>query len=76
MAGTMIVRAFLALLCIYSGVVSARPSTKRQTTLTLDKLQQQALTNAYKVLNGTLSDGLTTRPSTCNENTVAVRKEL
>lgn len=76
MAGTMIVRAFLALLYIYSGVVSARPSTKRHTTLTLDKLQQHALTNAYKVLNGTLSDGLTTRPSTCNENTVAVRKEL
>ncbi|KAF1851600.1 Di-copper centre-containing protein [Cucurbitaria berberidis CBS 394.84] len=74
MAGNMVVNAVLASLCLFSGA-SAWPFTTRQTTLTLDKVQEQALANAYKVLDGTLSDGLT-RPSTCNKNTVAVRKEF
>jgi tyrosinase len=74
MAGTAVVKALVASLCLFSGA-SASPFTKRQATLTLDGVQKQALANAYKVLDGTLSDGLK-RPATCNKNTVAVRKEL
>lgn len=74
MAGNLVINAVLASLCLFSGA-SAWPFTKRQAALTLDDVQKQALANAYKVLDGTLSDGLT-RPSTCNRNTVAVRKEL
>jgi tyrosinase len=74
MAGKLIANAFLASLCLFS-CTSAWPFEKRQTALTLEKVQEQALTNAYKVLDGTLSDGLT-RSSTCNKNNVAVRKEL
>ena len=72
MAGLTIVKAVVAALCLTGA--SAWPSSKRQT-LTLDGVQKQALANAYKVLDGTLSDGLTTRPKTCNKNTVVVRKE-
>lgn len=75
MVGKAMINALVASLCLYSGA-SAWPFSTRQTTLTLETVQTQALANAYKVLNGTLSDGLTTRPSTCNKNTVAVRKEL
>jgi tyrosinase len=72
MTGTTVVNTILAALCFTS--VSAWPFSKRQT-LTLQEVQKQTLDNAYKVLDGTLSDGLTNRASTCNENTVAVRKE-
>ena len=72
MAGSTVIKAVLAALC-FTGV-SAWPFSKRQT-LTLATVQQQALDNALKVLDGTLSDGLTNRPTTCNKNTVAVRKE-
>ena len=75
MAGNAVVNAILASLCLFSGA-SASPFTKRQTGLTLDQVQSQALANAYKVLNGTLSDGLTRSSTTCNKDTVAVRKEL
>lgn len=71
MAGKSVIQAVLAALC-FTGTF-AWPSVKRQT-LTLETVQKQALDNALKVLDGTLSDGLT-RPSTCNKNTVAVRKE-
>jgi tyrosinase len=74
MAGTVVVKALVASLLLFSGA-SASPFAKRQTTLTLDGVQKQALANAYKVLDGTLSDGLN-RSSTCNTDTVAVRKEL
>jgi tyrosinase len=72
MAGLTVFNAVLAALCITG--TSAWPSLKRQT-LTLQSVQQQALENAYKVLNGTLDDGLTNRVATCNKDTVAVRKE-
>jgi tyrosinase len=72
MAGITVINAVLAALCFTSAY--AWPFAKRQT-LTLATVQKQALDNAYKVLDGTLSDGLTNRPSTCNKNTVAVRKE-
>jgi tyrosinase len=72
MAGTTVINVLLAALC-FTGT-SAWPFSKRQT-LTLQGVQKQALDNAFKVLDGTLSDGLTNRPSTCNKNTVAIRKE-
>ena len=74
MTGNTIVHALVASLCLFSGA-SAWPFTKRQTATTLDDVQKLALANAYKVLDGTLSDGMD-RPSTCNKDTVAVRKEL
>jgi tyrosinase len=74
MTGNMMIHVFVASLCLFSGA-SAWPFTKRQATPTLDDVQKLALANAYKVLDGTLSDGLN-RPSTCNKDTVAVRKEL
>jgi tyrosinase len=72
MAGTMLSKALVVALCLTGA--SAWPFSKSQT-LTLQVVQKQALENAFKVLDGTLSDGLTNRPSTCNKNTVAVRKE-
>ena len=74
MAGYTVVNALVASLCLFSGA-SAWPSTKRQAAPTLDDVQKLALANAYKVLDGTLSDGMS-RPTTCNKDTVAVRKEL
>jgi tyrosinase len=75
MAGRIFANALVASLCLFSGA-SAWPFSKRQAApTTLDDVQKLALANAYKVLNGTLPDGLT-RPSTCNKDTVAVRKEL
>lgn len=59
---------------MYFTGASASPFSRRQT-LDLASLNKQAIANAYKVLDGTLSDGLTNRPATCNKNTVAVRKE-
>ena len=73
MAGTTVIKVLVASLFLFSGA-SAWPSTKRQT-LTTDQIQTQALANAYKVLDGTLSDGLTNRQATCNKNTVSIRKE-
>jgi tyrosinase len=72
MAGSTVVKAVVAALCLTGA--SAWPFSTRQT-LTLATVQKQALDNAFKVLDGTLSDGLTNRPSTCNKKTVAVRKE-
>ncbi|RYN16947.1 hypothetical protein AA0112_g12291 [Alternaria arborescens] len=74
MAGTAVVKALVASLLLGSGA-SSSPLVKRQTTLTLDGVQEQALANAYKVLDGTLSDGLN-RSTSCNKDTVAVRKEF
>ncbi|KAK7186377.1 Di-copper centre-containing protein [Paraphaeosphaeria sporulosa] len=71
MAGHTVI-SLLTALCLFSGS-SAFPFSKRQT-LSTDDIQKQALANAYKVLDGTLADGMT-RPSTCNKNTVSVRKE-
>jgi tyrosinase len=73
MAGTAVIKALVASLCLFSGA-SAWLSVKRQT-LTADQIQTQALANAYKVLDGTLSDGLTNRNATCKKNTVSIRKE-
>ena len=76
MAGNAVVNAFVASLCLFSGASSAWPFSKREAAdPTLADVQTQALANAYAVLDGTLSDGLS-RPSTCNKDTVAVRKEL
>ena len=60
----------LTALCLFS-VVTALP--KRQT-LSIEDIQTQALANAYKVLDGTLSDGMT-RAAGCSKGTVSVRKE-
>ena len=73
MAGTTVIKVLVASLSLFSGA-SAWPSTKRQT-LTADQIQIQALANAYKVLDSTLSDGLTNRKTTCNKETVSIRKE-
>jgi len=72
MAGNAVLNALVVALSLFS-VANAWPS-KRQT-LTADDIQKQALANAYKVLDGTLSDGLTNRKTTCNKNTVSIRKE-
>lgn len=73
MAGNVLVKLLTAL-CLCSAA-TAFPFSKRQT-LSIDDIQKQALANAYKVLDGTLSDGMQgKRPSTCNKNTVSVRKE-
>ena len=72
MAGGTIVNALVASLCLFSGA-SAWPFTTRQT-LSIDDIQKQALANAQKVLDGSLSDGLT-RSAGCTKDTVAVRKE-
>ena len=69
MLSTVVVTVFTAL----SSLSGAAAWPKRQT-LSIDDIQTQALSNAYKVLDGTLSDGMT-RSSGCNKNTVAVRKE-
>ena len=76
MAATVIFKALAASLCLFS-VVSASPFSKRgaAAAASLKEIQTQALENAYKVLDGTLSDGLI-RSSTCNKDTIAVRKEL
>jgi tyrosinase len=72
MAGNTVVNALVASLCIFSGA-SAWPFAKRQT-LSPDDIQKQAFANAQKVLDGTLSDGLT-RTAGCNKDTVGIRKE-
>jgi tyrosinase len=72
MAGTKVVNTVLAALC-FTGA-SVWLFSKRQT-FTLQDMQKQALNNAYRVLDGILSDGLTNRSSTCNKNTVSVRKK-
>jgi tyrosinase len=74
MAGITVVKIVLVALCCLD-TTTAWPFTTRQS-LTLETIQKQAYDNAIKVLDGTLSDGLTNRVSTCNKNTLAVRKEL
>ena len=73
MVRNILAKALVALLCL-----SSRTSANlAQTATTLDDIQNQALTNAYRVLDGTLSDGLSRSPNThCNTSTVAIRKEL
>lgn len=71
MAGRLVTHAITAL-CLVSGT-AAWPFDTRQS-LSIEDIQTQALANAYKVLDGTLSDGLT-RDSKCTKANVAVRKE-
>jgi tyrosinase len=71
MAGHAVVK-LLAALCLFSGA-TAFPFEKRQT-LSIGEIQTQALANAYKVLDGTLADGMV-RAGTCSRDTVQVRKE-
>lgn len=63
--------ASLWLLCILSVHTLASPVSKRALNTT--QIAQQALNTAYKVLNGTLSDGST--HTTCTSANLAVRKE-
>ncbi|KAH7138557.1 hypothetical protein B0J11DRAFT_19132 [Dendryphion nanum] len=72
MVGITVINAALASLCLFSGA-SAWPFEKRQT-VTIEEIQKQALANSYKVLEGTLADGLT-RSTGCTKDTVAIRKE-
>lgn len=72
MAGNTVVSALVASLCLFSGT-SAWPFSKKQS-LSLEDIQTQAYVNAIKVLEGTLSDGLTRSPG-CTKDTVAIRKE-
>lgn len=69
MIGHTIVRVLTAL-CLFSDV-TAWP--KRQT-LSIEDIQKQALANTYKILDGTLTDGIP-RSAGCNRDTVSVRKE-
>ncbi|KAF1914270.1 hypothetical protein BDU57DRAFT_578059 [Ampelomyces quisqualis] len=72
MTRTTVIYAIVAALC-FTGA-SAWPFSRRQA-VTLQDVQQQALDNAYKILNGTLSDGLTNQQKTCTKETVAIRRE-
>jgi tyrosinase len=72
MAGNALNTALTAFLCLFSGA-SASPFSKRQA-LTIDGVQKAALANAYKVLDGSLADGMT-RSANCTKNNVAIRKE-
>lgn len=58
------------LLLVLTSVSFATPLTKRGPD---DDLAAAALANAFKVLNGTLSDG--SAKTTCTKITLAVRKE-
>jgi tyrosinase len=60
------------LVSAFTGLALASPIVQRD--LTADQIATQALTNAYKVLNGTLQDG-SKRSTACNSSTVVVRKE-
>ncbi|ORY12393.1 hypothetical protein BCR34DRAFT_299575 [Clohesyomyces aquaticus] len=73
MVGSTVFNAFVASLCIFSGLSTATPLSKRQS-LDLATIQTQAAANTLKVLDGTLSDGLT-RGKGCNKDTLAIRKE-
>jgi hypothetical protein len=73
MVGKSVINAFVASLCLFSAA-SAGPLSRRQT-LSIDDIQKQALANAQKVLDGSLSDGLT-RSANCTKSNVAIRKEL
>lgn len=74
MAGITVIKIVVAALCCLD-TTTAWPFNARQS-LTLESVQKQAYDNAIKVLDGTLSDGLNNRVSTCNKNTLAIRKEL
>ena len=70
MVRNILLNALVASLRLFS-----RSSAQNATTL--EDIQNQALTNAYRVLDGTLSDGLSRSPNTqCTKSTVAIRKEL
>lgn len=70
MVGDLFFKALVASLCLFPGTSANSPTT-------LEDIQNRALTNAYEVLEGTLSDGLTRSPNTtCTKNTLAIRKEL
>jgi tyrosinase len=71
MAGHAVISLFTAL-CLLTDATASLFS-KRQT-LAIGDIQTQALANAYKVLEGTLSDGMV-RVGTCTKNTVELRKE-
>ena len=75
MAGALILKALVAVLCLTLCAFASPFDKIREATTRLTDIQQQALENAYKVLGGTLSDGMN-RASACNRETVAVRKEL
>lgn len=75
MAGVLTLKALAASLCLTLGVFASPFDERQAATARLTDIQHQALENAYKVLDGTLSDG-ESRPATCNRDTVAVRKEL
>ena len=73
MVRNILAKALVALLPLSSRTL-ANPA---HTETTLEDIQNQALTNAYRVLDGTLSDGLSRSPNTnCNKSTIAIRKEL
>lgn len=62
--------AHVCLLLFVSAVCLATPVSKRDPD---DILADTALTNVYKVLNGTLSDGSV--KTTCTKANLAIRKE-
>lgn len=59
---------------IFSKVSVAAPSSPSESALNPDDIfAATALSNVYKVLNGTISDGST--HTACTKDTLAVRKE-
>jgi tyrosinase len=66
------VTASLGLFSLFPASVTASPLVERQT-LTADQIAAQALANAYKVLNGTLQDGMT--HTACTKDKLQVRRE-
>ncbi|KAE8833967.1 hypothetical protein HRS9122_08047 [Pyrenophora teres f. teres] len=73
----MVGNIFSKALVVSLRLFSRTPISSPETVTTLEDIQNHALTNAYKVLDGTLSDGLTRSPNTsCTKATLAIRKEL
>lgn len=66
------ITASLGLFTLFPASVVAAPLVERQT-LTADQIASQALANAYKVLNGTLSDGMT--HTKCTKDSLQIRRE-
>ena len=63
----------LGVLSLLPASVVASPIVQAAADPTADEIAAQALKNAYEVLNGTLSDGMT--HTSCTKDKLQVRKE-
>jgi len=76
MVGTFLTKTLavsLGLVSLLPANVAASPISQAAADLTPDQIAAQALKAAYKVLDGTLSDGMT--HTACTKDNVQIRKE-